>query len=73
MDFRIANVTDWRCRVSLEGNRWINLAPIPGWLGRCDVTIQASDSLRAADDTFQVNVVPVRARVFLPLVLKNRP
>jgi hypothetical protein len=73
MDFRIANVTDWRCRVSLEGNRWINLAPIPGWLGRCDVTIQVSDSLRAADDTFQVNVVPVRARVFLPLVLKNRP
>ena len=40
-------------------------------LGSCDVTIRVSDSLKTADDTFRVNVVPVQARVFLPLVLKN--
>jgi hypothetical protein len=44
-----------------------------GWLGSCDVPIRVSDSLKTADDTFWVNVVPVRARVFLPLVLKNSP
>lgn len=73
MGYQMVNVTDWRCGASLEGNRWVNLTPAAGWLGSCDVTIQASDSLKTADDTFRVNVVPVQARVFLPLVLKNSP
>jgi len=73
MGYQIVNVTDWRCGASLEGNRWVNLTPITGWLGSCDVTIRVSDSLKTTDDTFRVNIVPVRARVFLPLVLRNSP
>lgn len=75
MSYQIVDVADGRCGVGvgLEENRWVNLAPAAGWLGSCDVTIRASDSLKTAYDTFRVNVVPVRARVFLPLVLKNSP
>ncbi len=73
MSYQIVNVTDWRCGVSLEGNRWVNLTPITGWLGSCDVTVRVSDSLKMADDTFRVNVVPVQAWVYLPLALKNAP
>jgi hypothetical protein len=71
MGYQIVNVTDWRCRVSLEGSRWVNLAPITGWLGSCDVTIRLNDSLKTAGDTFRVNVVPVRTRVFLPVIMRN--
>lgn len=73
MNYQIMNVTDWRYGVSLDGNRWVNLTPVAGWLGSCDAAIRVSDSLKTAEDTFRVNVVPVRARGFLPLVLKNSP
>jgi hypothetical protein len=73
LDFQIAAVSDPRCQVSLEEDRWVNLAAVAGWLGSCRVTIRVSDSLKTAEDDFQMNVVPVRARVFLPLALKNWP
>jgi hypothetical protein len=57
----------------MDGRDFVGLHPRVGWLGRWDVGIGVSDRLRAADDAFRVNVAPVRARVFLRLVLKSRP
>jgi len=59
--------------VTIDAGDYVDIYPQAGWLGSCDVTIRVRDSLKTADDTLRVNVVPVRARVFLPLVLKNRP
>ena len=71
--WQIVYVSDWRCGVTIDGGDYVDIYPQAGWLGSCDVTIRVSDSLKTADDTFRVNVVPVRARMFLPLVLKNSP
>jgi hypothetical protein len=57
----------------MDGGGFVDLQPPVGWLGRCDVGVWVRDRLQTADDTFWVNVMPVRARVFLPLVLNNRP
>jgi hypothetical protein len=73
LDWQIAYVSDWRCGVMIDAGDYVDIHPQAGWLGSCDVTIRVSDSLKTADDTFRANVVPVRARVFLPLVLKNSP
>ncbi|MCS7352332.1 MAG: hypothetical protein RMM10_12595 [Anaerolineae bacterium] len=73
LDWQIVYTSDWRCGVTIDAGDYVDIYPQAGWLGSCDVTIRASDSLKTADDTFRVNVVPVRARVFLPLVLKNNP
>jgi len=48
----------------------MDIQPQTGWLGSCDVTVRVSDSIKAVDDTFQVDVVPVRSRVYLPLVMR---
>lgn len=69
LGWQILNVTDPRCGVSLD-NHFVNLAPQPGWLGWCDVTISVSDGIKASMDTFRVTVVPVRGRSFLPAILK---
>lgn len=65
--------SDWRCEVTIDTWCFVDIHPQAGWLGSCDVTIQMSDSLKTADDTFRVNVVLVQARLFLPLVLKDSP
>ena len=70
LGWQILNVTDPRCGVSLDANRYVNLAPQQGWLGSCDVTISVSDSIKFSTDTFRVNVVPVASRNFLPIILK---
>lgn len=70
LGWQILNVTDARCGVSIDANRYVNLAPQQGWLGSCDVTISVSDSIKASMDTFRVNVVPVASRSFLPIILK---
>jgi len=59
--------------VTIDAGGYVDIYPQAGWMGTCDVTLRASDSLKTADDAFRVNVVPVRARVFLPLVLRNSP
>jgi len=69
LGWQIISVTDPRCRVSLDSH-FVNLAPQPGWLGSCDVTLSVSDGIKANTDTFRVTVVPVRGRSFLPIVLK---
>jgi len=73
LDWQIVYISDWRCGVAIDAWDFVDIHPQAGWLGNCDVTIRASDSLKTAEDTFRVNVVPVRARVFLPLVLRNSP
>lgn len=71
LTWQIVAVTDWRCGVSLSpDNRYVNIAPQQGWLGSCDATIRVSDSIRTADDTFRVTVVPGASRNFLPIILK---
>ncbi len=57
------------CGVSLDSH-WVNIAPQQGWLGSCDVTIAVSDGIYSNVDTFAVNVVPVRGRNYLPIILK---
>lgn len=73
LEWQIVYVSDWRCRVTIDAGDYVDLYPQAGWLGSCDVTLRVSDSLKTADDTFRVNVVPVQAEVFLPLVLKSSP
>ncbi|MEM3459974.1 MAG: hypothetical protein QXO24_01985 [Candidatus Micrarchaeaceae archaeon] len=71
LTWQIIAVTDARCGVSLSpDSRYVNIAPQQGWLGSCDVTIRVSDSIKTADDTFRVDVVPVRGRIYLPIILK---
>jgi hypothetical protein len=70
LGWQILSVTDPRCGVSLDANRFVNLAPQQSWLGSCDVTISVSDSIKASTDTFRVTVVPVASRNFLPIILK---
>ncbi|MDD2694450.1 MAG: hypothetical protein PHD58_00820 [Anaerolineales bacterium] len=48
----------------------MNIDPQPGWLGMCNVSLRVDDSLKTADDAFQVNVVPVQARIFLPIIMR---
>jgi len=71
LDWLITNSSDWRCRVTIDAQDFVDINPLPGWLGSCDVTIRVSDGIKFGYDTFTVRVVPVAARVYLPLVMKN--
>ena len=69
--FEIIYNPDPRCGISLEDNRWINIAPQHNFLGSCEATIEVSDSLHSAGDTFQVIVVPVVDVKYLPITTKK--
>lgn len=71
LDWLITNSSDWRCRATIDAQDYVDINPLPGWLGSCDVTIRVSDGIKFGYDTFTVRVVPVAARVYLPLVMKN--
>lgn len=71
LDWQVVYVSDGRCGVTIDAWDHVDIHPEAGWSGSCTVTIRVSDSLQTAEDTFQVSVVPVRARVFLPSVMKN--
>jgi len=58
------------CGPSLDG-RYVDLAPQAGWTGSCNVTIQVSDGISTAQDTFVVQVKPIVGRAYLPLALKG--
>lgn len=73
LEWQIVYVSDGRCGVTIDAGDYVDIYPQAGWLGSCEVTIRVSDSLKTANDTFRVKVVPVQARVFLPLVLKDSP
>jgi len=71
LTWQIVNTTDPRCGAGVDTLGNIDLAPQPGWLGSCDVTVRVCDGIKTGDDTFTVNVVLVRGRAYLPLILKN--
>lgn len=73
LDWGVVHVSDERCGVTIDVGDYVDIHPQAGWWGSCEVSIRVSDSLKTAEDTFRVDVVPVRARVFLPLALKNAP
>jgi hypothetical protein len=68
--FQLVSVSDNRCGVTLTENRWIDLTPQANWLGVCDVTVRASDTIASVDDTFRVTVAPIVALNYLPAVIK---
>ncbi len=58
------------CGPRLDG-RYVDLDPQAGWTGSCNVTIQVSDGISTAQDTFVVQVRPIVGRAYLPLALKG--
>lgn len=71
LDWLITNTSDWRCQVTIDAQDYVDITPLPSWLGSCVVTIRVSDGIKFSHDTFTVRVVPVVGRVFLPLVMRN--
>ena len=71
LDWQITHTTDWRCGVGIDASDYVDINPLSGWLGSCDVTVQVSDGIKTNDDTFTVHVVPVVGRAYLPLVMKG--
>jgi hypothetical protein len=73
LDWQVVYTSDWRCGVTIGADDFVDIHPQPGWLGSCDVTIRANDSLKTTDDTFRLDVLPVQAWVFLPIVMNSNP
>ncbi|MCD4738792.1 MAG: hypothetical protein K8R89_05990, partial [Anaerolineae bacterium] len=73
LEWEINAVSDWHCnQVSIDAQDYVDInIPYPGWLGSCDVTIRVYDGLSATEDTFTIQVVPVAAQVYLPLVTRQ--
>jgi hypothetical protein len=67
LTYEITYISDWHCGISLDGH-WIDIAPEFNWLGSCDVTIKVSDSIKPANDTFRVNIVPVVGITYMPII-----
>lgn len=63
-------VSDNRCGVTLTENCRSNLAPQANWLGVCDATVRASDTIASVDDVFRVTVAPIVALNYLPAIIK---
>ncbi|MBN1318655.1 MAG: PPC domain-containing protein, partial [Anaerolineales bacterium] len=76
LTFSIANSADpdvQNAGVSIEGNRYIDIAPVQDWTGEATVEIKATDSGSLyGTNTFKVIVTDVRL-VFLPLVMNIYP
>lgn len=70
LSFQLVAVSDNRCGVTLTENRWISLAPQANWLGVCDATVRASDTIASVDDVFRVTVAPIVALNYLPAIIK---
>ncbi len=61
--------TDWRCGASVY-DHYVNFAIQPGWVGSCNVTVRVNDGIKNTDGTFIVNVVPIRSRNYLPIIMR---
>ena len=70
LSYQITSVSDTRCGVVLD-DHWVDIFPQPNWLGSCDITVEVIDGIKSASDTFRVTVVPVRGRVYLPVVMRH--
>jgi hypothetical protein len=73
LGWQIMYTSDWRCGVTIDAEGFVDIHPQAGWLGSCAVVIRVSDGIKSSDDTFQVSVVPVQARVYLSIALRNIP
>ncbi|MBI4789943.1 MAG: hypothetical protein HY782_23160 [Chloroflexi bacterium] len=69
LTYSFVSATDARCGTNVDSH-YVNFAVQPGWSGSCGVTIRTSDNIKATNGTFIVNVVPVRARIYLPFIAK---
>lgn len=70
LTYWLMNVSDPRCGVVIA-NHWLDVTPQQGWLGSCDVSIQVSDSLHSSDGTVTIHVIPIAARIYLPIIENN--
>ncbi|MFZ3070682.1 MAG: hypothetical protein WA110_06135 [Anaerolineaceae bacterium] len=68
LNWQMINSSNPGCGVSIDAEDYVNIFPQAGFLGSCDITIQVSDSLKTTEDTFRVTVLPIQARVYLPLI-----
>ncbi|MBN2006569.1 MAG: hypothetical protein JXA21_24670 [Anaerolineae bacterium] len=66
-------ISDWHCDyVGIEAPGYVNInIPYRNWYNACDVTVQVTDGLRTAEDTFSIQTRPVKARINLPLIVEN--
>lgn len=69
LSYVISWVSDLRCGVRVDSH-FINIVPQPGFVGSCVATAQANDGIKNGSSSFTVSVVPVRARIYLPIVIK---
>lgn len=75
LTFNIVNSTDpdvINAGVTLDSNRYIDLAPVQDWTGEVTVEISAYDGEKTGTNSFKVTVSDIR-KIFLPLLLKNYP
>jgi hypothetical protein len=71
LSFRIVNLPDYHCGISLKSNRWININPVSSWNGSCVAYIEVSDSIDTDTEWFTVTVSEVTSRTYLPLIVKD--
>lgn len=73
LQWEITVVSDWRCNnVSIDSQNYVDIyVPLLSVQDACDVTIRVTDGLRTAEDTFNIQVVPVVAQVNLPLIVRG--
>lgn len=72
LTFTITNSPNANAGVSLDSNRYIDIAPATGWLGQTDVTVRVTNPAAQTDtDTFTVIVTDTLHYVYLPVVQRN--
>ncbi len=67
LTWQIAGVSDEGCGVTIN-EHFIDISPEAGWTGSCSVTVEVSDSLATAQDTFEIRVTELKGKVYLPRV-----
>jgi hypothetical protein len=59
------------CGASIR-EHFVDVFPPQNWQGvSCNITVQVSDGIKTGSDTFNVHTVPIVARAYLPLILKD--
>jgi hypothetical protein len=59
------------CGASIR-DHFVDVFPPQNWQGvSCNITVQVSDGIKTGSDTFNVHTVPIVARAYLPLILKD--
>ncbi len=59
LTFTITNLTNPACGVTVDSNRYIDVAPASNWSGTATVTVEVSDGALTAADSFVVTVQAV--------------